>query len=94
MRIGVCFCIGISFLHGTYSHNRNGPNNRRCNDKCSAREKGYEGDLSFQVNVDSPEERERDGQEVDICEDVEDHDDDNIDARVGWLTKICADIVR
>lgn len=80
-------------MYGTYSQNHNSPNNTGCNDERSPREEGHEGDLSFQADLDRPEEGKRDGEEVDVCNDVEDHDDENVYVGVGWLTEICADMV-
>lgn len=55
-----CFCIGILLLRGTYPHNRSGPNNTRYHDKGGTGEKNHKRYLSFQVEVNRPEEGERD----------------------------------
>lgn len=55
-----CFCMSMLLLHGTYPHNRSGPNNTRYHDKGGTGEEKHKRDLSFQVEVNSPEKGERD----------------------------------
>lgn len=52
--------IDILLLHGTYPHNRSGPNNTRYHDKGGTGEENHKRDLPFQVEVNSPEKGERD----------------------------------
>ena len=80
-------------FRSTYCYNHNGTNNGCCNNECSAGKKGHEWNLPFHVDLDLPKKRKRDGKEVDIGQDVQNHDDKDIDARVSRLTKIYADMV-
>lgn len=89
---GLYKCIRWFFCL-TYGYNHNGTNNSGRNNECSAGKKGHERDLPFHVDLDLPKEWKRDREEVDIGQNVQNHNDKNIDARVGGLTDIYADMI-
>lgn len=78
----------LTVLYETYSCNHYSPNDCRRDNERSAREKGHERDFPFQTDLDLPKQGKRNREQVNVRDDIENHDDENIYTRVGWLAKV------
>lgn len=72
----------------TYAHNCCGSNDTGDHDEGGTGEEGHERNFALHADVDGPEERKWDRKKVHVCDDIENHGKENIDAGDSWLTEI------
>lgn len=80
-----------TMLYETYSRNHNSPNNCCRDNERGAGEKSHERDFPFQTDLDLPKQGKRNREQVNVRDDIENHDNENIYTRVGWLAKVYTD---
>lgn len=72
----------------TYGKDDAGTNNGGSHDEDGAAEQKHQGDLPLDTDVDFPEHRQGNGEQIHVCQDVQNDQRKDVEARNGGLTEV------